>query len=875
MSIHRLISKRRRVFRLPAFSLLAGLLFALQLWPLASAFAFAAARQDPSRPAQDVSRAGVSVVRLLVSYSIGKATDTLPAKSTVECTGLGVLLSSQLNIGTKKYENWVLTDGSLVTSEGQAPCLSTSPSPAATLSGIDIFMSSAYSSKLLLPFSVRGPKVICQPAPAKCSQGPALFSFSSDLPQPFIDFALSSSSTNASAAIESQALQLINNDKNAGALSASNQDAAQAETYKKQVQTFLQPQTIAPTNNIRLLESGAPLIDSTGALSGLYLSNAPLMTMDSIQSFVKVNMGKILGASNPVHDNWKSGMDAYYAPHSTVNAHTAFTNAFNANPQFEAAQRFATLAALGTHAIEIQARRANNTSTDPTSSLLNSSFQVAGFTLPYWLLAVIVALFLLVMIFLLFLFRVRTRQRRKRILAAELADADRRATIEAQHIAEIEAMQHSKEAQPANGMHSPSTMEVQPTVPLQYSPLNQHYAGSQDVFSSSTASLHCPRCGEEIVLDANFCANCRLQLSTTESGLHLRVTPSRFTAPGKTPSVSPLPHSNPMADQPTLVPALPLTDQPTIDMKNVQDGGVPGGLEQTMPYAVHHLNGQHLGFLVGTRSDPGIKRKYKPNEDSLFAAQGIISMSPLPQLFGLFVVADGMGGHANGEDASRLAIQTIADYMLPLLTKNTTLQSEQYNQLLIEGIQQANLAVHQSNMKQHGDMGTTVTATLLVDTVAHVANVGDSRTYLYRPQDGLKKVTNDHSVVASLVEAGIIKPDDIYTHPKRNQIYRSLGEKAVVEVDSFTVQLQAGDKLLLCSDGLWDMVRDPKIEAVIKNADPNPSVTGEALIQSALEGGGEDNVSVIVIHITDGIKATAMPRFQLLTKPDSVKMPQL
>jgi serine/threonine protein phosphatase PrpC len=244
-------------------------------------------------------------------------------------------------------------------------------------------------------------------------------------------------------------------------------------------------------------------------------------------------------------------------------------------------------------------------------------------------------------------------------------------------------------------------------------------------------------------------------------------------------------------------------------------------------------------------------------------------------VFGLFVVADGMGGHANGEDASRLAIQTIADYMLPLLTKNTPLQSEQYTQMLVEGIQHANLAVHQSNMQHHADMGTTVTATLLVDTVAHVANVGDSRTYLYRPQEGLKKVTNDHSVVASLVEAGIIKPDDIYTHPKRNQIYRSLGEKAAVEVDSFTVQLQAGDKLLLCSDGLWDMVRDPKIEAVIKNADPNPSVTGEALIQSALEGGGEDNVSVIVIHITDGMKAMGLPRFQLLTKPDSVQIPQI
>src|SRR5207253_9915948 len=141
--------------------------------------------------------------------------------------------------------------------------------------------------------------------------------------------------------------------------------------------------------------------------------------------------------------------------------------------------------------------------------------------------------------------------------------------------------------------------------------------------------------------------------------------------------------------------------------------------------------------------------------------------------------------------------------------------------------------------------------TLIVGTTAFVTNVRDSRTYLYREPEGLKKVTNDHSVVASLVEAGIIKPDDIYTHPKRNQIYRSLGEKPVIDVDSFKVPLQPGDKLLLCSDGLWDMVRDPLIQRVMSNPAPDPNMTGNALIKAALDGGGEDNVSVIVVSITE------------------------
>ena len=238
-------------------------------------------------------------------------------------------------------------------------------------------------------------------------------------------------------------------------------------------------------------------------------------------------------------------------------------------------------------------------------------------------------------------------------------------------------------------------------------------------------------------------------------------------------------------------------------------------------------------------------------------------------------MADGMGGHANGQDASRSAIQTIIDFMLPKLSKIVDAQSKDLELLLANAVQHANQVVHQHNLELRADMGTTVTATLIVGATAYVSNVGDSRTYLYRAPDGLKKVTNDHSVVASLVEAGIIKPDDIYTHPKRNQIYRSLGEKALVEVDSFVVHLQPGDKLLLCSDGLWDMVRDPKIEGVLKSSVPDPTMTADALIKAALDGGGEDNVSVIVISLTETAQHTVEHGIQLLAKPDAVQMPQL
>ncbi len=134
-----------------------------------------------------------------------------------------------------------------------------------------------------------------------------------------------------------------------------------------------------------------------------------------------------------------------------------------------------------------------------------------------------------------------------------------------------------------------------------------------------------------------------------------------------------------------------------------------------------------------------------------------------------------------------------------------------------------------------------MTAVMVSEATAYIAHVGDSRFYLYRGPTRLVQITNDHSIVASLVAEGIIAPDDIYTHPKRNQIYRSLGSGASVEVDASAIPLAAGDILLLCSDGLWEMVRNQQIAMLMTT----PSDTAHALIQAALAGGGEDNVSAM------------------------------
>ena len=252
-----------------------------------------------------------------------------------------------------------------------------------------------------------------------------------------------------------------------------------------------------------------------------------------------------------------------------------------------------------------------------------------------------------------------------------------------------------------------------------------------------------------------------------------------------------------------------------------------------------------LRLLVGIGLDAGIARKDVPNEDNLFAIQGMRPTSTGPEPVGLFIVADGMGGHAHGQEASKLAVQAISDAIVPTLMRQVD-NDEVFSDLLKDGVHRANLAIYRRNREQEHMMGTTLTAVLVVASTAYIVNVGDSRTYLYRTDQGLEQVTRDHSIVARLMEDGVISREDIYTHPKRNQIYRCLGEHASVEVDTFVRILQADDVLVLCSDGLWEMVHDDEMESIIASSHTYPSQLSKMLIQAALMRGGADNISVIV-----------------------------
>jgi serine/threonine protein phosphatase PrpC len=279
---------------------------------------------------------------------------------------------------------------------------------------------------------------------------------------------------------------------------------------------------------------------------------------------------------------------------------------------------------------------------------------------------------------------------------------------------------------------------------------------------------------------------------------------------------------------------------------------------------------RRLGLQATGITDPGVRRRESPNQDSILAVQGARMHEGAPQAFGLFIVADGMGGHQFGREASTEAIQVMAEHILQPLLDGKHLDDEDLLDLLKNGVERANDRLHYRNVSQRSDMGTTVTAALVTGDMGFVVNVGDSRTYHLQPSLPLRQVTNDHSVVASLVAAGIIEPDDIYTHPKRSQIFRSLGEQEDVQVDTFNVVFQPGDQLLLCSDGLWEMVRNPRLEEMLRSYRDLHDLS-EALVEEANANGGVDNISAIIVRMLNEDATPKQVGWHILAGPPSFK----
>ncbi len=252
-------------------------------------------------------------------------------------------------------------------------------------------------------------------------------------------------------------------------------------------------------------------------------------------------------------------------------------------------------------------------------------------------------------------------------------------------------------------------------------------------------------------------------------------------------------------------------------------------------------------------SHVGLTRAGDANEDSFATLTVNLAHDSRQQPLALAIVADGLGGHANGQEASRLATRSFIERLTRDLTLNFILPTggslppeEAVEPALRDAVTAANAVIYEANTQGAADMGSTLVAAIIAGDQAWIANVGDSRAYVL-DEAGLRRVTSDHSLVEQLIVSGMITPEERYTHIQRNRIFRSLGGEPTVEADIYRQKLTPGMRLLLCCDGLWEMVRDPEMEHILRET-PDTRAACEALIAAANAHGGEDNITAIVLR---------------------------
>jgi len=254
---------------------------------------------------------------------------------------------------------------------------------------------------------------------------------------------------------------------------------------------------------------------------------------------------------------------------------------------------------------------------------------------------------------------------------------------------------------------------------------------------------------------------------------------------------------------------------------------------------------QHVSFRIGAHSDVGRLRKL--NEDSSLSIDLSPALTALSMSVSVVAVADGVGGHSAGDVASRLTVEALSRETDVLRTEASGGQPLDAKSWITGAANAANLAVFLEREAMLSDMGSTLVMALLVGGSATVLNVGDSRAYWLTPS-GMRQVTTDHSLVQRLIAIGQLTPEEARNHPQKSVIYRVMGDSAKLAYDLFEVRLSPGEALLLCSDGLTDMVEDRVLWYVWHEAS-SPQAACEELVDLANEAGGYDNITVVIAQI--------------------------
>ena len=243
---------------------------------------------------------------------------------------------------------------------------------------------------------------------------------------------------------------------------------------------------------------------------------------------------------------------------------------------------------------------------------------------------------------------------------------------------------------------------------------------------------------------------------------------------------------------------------------------------------------------IGMLTDVGQVRTV--DEDSILAADLSFGVNSKSNNFHLLVVADGMGGHAKGEEASKIALSAISRSVISELVNDTP-----FTKLLEQGIQNANQDIldHTARHPESSGMGTTSVCAIVEGNAVHLANVGDSRAYVIS-DDEIRRVTKDHSFVQSLVDQGEITEAESREHPQKNVITKAIGIGTSIEADTMRLTLDSDESLLLCCDGVIAHLPDDDIHKIIRDS-PDPQTACKEIVDMANERGGSDNISLIIL----------------------------
>ncbi len=280
-------------------------------------------------------------------------------------------------------------------------------------------------------------------------------------------------------------------------------------------------------------------------------------------------------------------------------------------------------------------------------------------------------------------------------------------------------------------------------------------------------------------------------------------------------------------------------------------------VQRRQPLNDHNSNLTPIQYMVGSGQSVGMQRDH--NEDALFTFTSVLSDGSSEELFGLFVIADGMGGHRNGEVASSISVRVVVKYVLDQLYKVLLDPQHPAPAVGIQEILTGAVNEAQKAVVQHAPGGgTTLTIALLLGEQCTISHVGDSRAYLVLPDGSLQQITRDHSLVQRLVDLKEISEEEANTHPQKNVLLKAVGQPEPFKSDTKTLQVPRGWRIMLCSDGLWGVVPVEGMVSIFQK-ERDPVQACKFLVDEANRAGGPDNISVIVVGIAGSTRESDKP----------------